>query len=299
MQGIITKGVGGQYEVKVTSDSPVIDERVTCGARGIMRNRKITPAIGDTVDIACSGDPDVPYVIEKIHPRKNILIRPPVANLSTLVLAFACTKPEPDLKLLDKMLIITAKMGIKPVIVFTKGDLDKDMCSGLCRIYSEAGFDVHSSASDNMISEDELRRSLLPGIIGFAGPSGVGKSTAVNSILEGEVMLTGQISERLGRGKHTTRHVQLFDFGDDYIVDTPGFTSLSLYELGVEYTDVILGYPEISRLSDGCRFDDCRHIGETDCAVRGNIDSGRYDRYKEFYTELYNLRNTYVGRLRK
>ena len=299
MQGIITKGVGGQYEVKVTSDSPVIGERVTCGARGIMRNRRMTPAIGDTVDIADSGDPDVPYVIEKIHPRKNILIRPPVSNLSTLVLAFACTKPEPDLKLLDKMLIITAKLGIKPVIVFTKGDLAEDVCADLCRIYRGAGFDVHRSASDNMISEEELRRSLLPGITGFAGPSGVGKSTAVNSILEGEMMMTGQISERLGRGKHTTRHVQLFDFGDDYIVDTPGFTSLSLYELGVEYTDVILGYPEISSLSCGCRFDDCRHISETDCAVRGNIDAGRYDRYKEFYTELYNLRNTYVGRLRK
>jgi len=299
MQGIITKGVGGQYEVKVTSGSPVTGERVTCGARGIMRNKRITPAIGDHVDIAESGDPDVPYVIEKIHPRNNILVRPPVSNLSTLVLAFAAAKPEPDLKLLDKMLIITAKLGIKPVIIFTKGDLDSGSCDELYRIYTDAGFDVHKSASDNMISEEELRGSLLPGIIGFAGPSGVGKSTAVNSILEGEVMLTGQISERLGRGKHTTRHVQLFDFGDDYIVDTPGFTSLSLYELGVEYTDVILGYPEISRLSAGCRFDDCRHIGETDCAVRGNIDSGRYERYKEFYSELYSLRNTYVGRLRK
>ena len=299
MQGIITKGVGGQYEVKILSDSPCKGSRVVCGARGIMRNRKLTPAIGDSVDVSESGDPDVPYVIESIHERKNILVRPPVSNLSTLVLTFACSRPAPDLKLLDKMLIITNKLGIKPVIVFTKGDLDSEHCRELCSIYREAGFDVHMSGSDSMISEDELRPSLLPGIIGFAGPSGVGKSTAVNSILEGEVMTTGQISERLGRGKHTTRHVQLFDFGEDYLVDTPGFTSLSLYELGFTYTDVVLGYPEIAKLAEGCKFDDCRHIGETSCAVRGNIDAGRYERYKEFYTELYELRNTYVGRLRK
>ena len=118
-------------------------------------------------------------------------------------------------------------------------------------------------------------------------------------MLSGDVMLTGEVSSRLKRGKHTTRHVQLFDFGDDYIVDTPGFTSLSLYELGIEYTDVILGYPEIKKLSCGCRFDDCRHINEISCAVRGNIDGGRYERYKEFYLELYELRNTYVGRLKK
>ena len=298
-EGIITKGVGGQYEIKVTSDCPVKGERVICGARGIMRNRKMTPAIGDQVVIEPSGDPDVPYVIKTIKERKNILVRPPVANLSTIILTFACVDPVPDLKLLDKMLIITAKLGIKPVIVFTKGDLDRQACESLKKIYSDAGFDVHISGSDNMICEEELRGSILPGIIGFAGPSGVGKSTALNSVLSGDVMETGEVSKRLKRGKHTTRHVQLFDFGEDHIVDTPGFTSLSLYELGIEYTDVILGYPEISGLASGCRFDDCRHINETMCAVRGNIDSGRYDRYKEFYLELYELRNTYVGRLKK
>ena len=299
MQGIITKGVGGQYEVKVTSSCGLTGQRVICTTRGGIRNRKMTPAIGDRVQIAVTGDPDVPYIVEKIMERDNILVRPPVANISTLILTFACSSPVPDLKLLDKMLIITAKLGIKPVIVFTKQDLDDDVCRGLYDVYSEAGYDVFMSGKDKMISTDDIRPSLLPGIVGFAGPSGVGKSTALNNLLEDDFMITGQISERLGRGKHTTRHVQLFDFGEDYIVDTPGFTSLSLYELGVEYTDVILGYPEIDKLAAGCRFDDCRHINETDCAVRGNIDSGRYERYKEFYSELYELRNTYVGRLKK
>lgn len=299
MEGIITKGIGGQYEVKVTSDCDVKGERVICTARGGIRNKKLTPAIGDMVNIELSGDPDVPYVIQKIMPRKNILVRPPVANVSTIILTFACRDPEPDLKLLDKMLIVTSKLGIKPVIVFTKGDLAREECQMLYDTYRKAGYDVYMSSSDKLISVDELRPSLEHGIVGFAGPSGVGKSTALNSILEGDHMETGEISSRLKRGKHTTRHVQLFDFGEDYIVDTPGFTSLSLYELGIEYGDVILGYPEIKKLSEGCRFDDCRHINETNCAVRGNIDEGRYERYKEFYEELYQLRNTYVGRLKK
>lgn len=299
MEGIITKGVGGQYEVKVTSACDLTGSSVICTARGGIRNRKMTPAIGDNVDISLTGDPDIPYIIEEIHKRKNILVRPPVANVSTLILTFACCNPIPDLKLLDKLLIITAKLEIKPVIVFTKSDLDNDICKELYDIYSSCGYDVYMSGKDNILTTDDLRPSLLPGIIGFAGPSGVGKSTALNNLLDDDIMITGQISERLRRGKHTTRHVQLFDFGDDYIVDTPGFTSLSLYELGIEYGDVILGYPEIRELSSGCRFDDCRHINETDCSVRGNIDPGRYERYKEFYQELYDLRNTYVGRIRK
>lgn len=298
MQGIITKGVGGVYEVKVTSGES-FDGRVLCAARGGIRNRKITPAIGDNVVISETNDPDVPYIIDKICDRKNVLVRPPVANISTLILTFACKDPEPDLKLLDKMLIITATLDIKPVIVFTKGDLDMDNCSNLAKIYENCGYSVFISGTDDMISLDKIRDSLLPGITGFAGPSGVGKSTALNSILEGEHMKTGVVSDRLKRGKHTTRHVELFDFGDDFLVDTPGFTSLSLYELGITYSDVILGYPEISELSSGCKFDDCRHIGEKECAVRGNIDQGRYDRYKEFYEELYALRNTYTGRIRK
>ena len=299
MQGIITKGVGGQYEVKVTSSCDLTGSRVVCAARGGIRNKKMVPAIGDSVDISLTGDPDVPYIVEKIHARKNILVRPPVANVSTLILTFACCSPVPDLKLLDKMLIITAKLGIKPVIVFTKKDLDDDECRHLFEVYSSCGYDVFMSGRDGMITTEELRPCLLPGIIGFAGPSGVGKSTALNNLLDCDIMITGQISDRLQRGKHTTRHVQLFDFEEDYIVDTPGFTSLSLYELGIEYTDVILGYPEIAELASGCKFDDCRHINETECAVRGNIDDGRYERYKEFYEELYELRNTYTGRLRK
>ncbi len=299
IQGIITRGVGGLYDVKVTSGCSIRGSYVISTARGGIRNRKLTPAIGDTVDIAPTGDPDVPYIIEKIHDRKNILVRPPVANLSTLILTFACIEPAPDLKLLDKMLIITSKLGIKPVIVFTKGDLDPGIITELYQIYKDCGYDVFMSSPEDMITYDKIKHSLLPGITGFAGPSGVGKSTLINSILDRESMQTGQISDRLKRGKHTTRHVQLFELGDDYFVDTPGFTSLSLYELGIEYTDVTLGYPEIEELSSGCRFDDCRHINETDCAVRGSIDQGRYERYKEFYEELYSLRNTYVGRLRK
>lgn len=297
-EGIITKGIGGTYTVRVSND----DIRL-CQIRGGIRHNKVLPAVGDRVRISPSGDPDVPFVIEKVLTRKNSLVRPPLANIDNLVLVFAVKDPEPDLKLLDKMLIICSTMDIRPVIVFTKCDLDSEASDNLYKVYSEAGYLCYKSSNDNRLSRDVISEITGEGITSFAGPSGVGKSTLCNHILGDDAMLVGDISERLGRGKHTTRHVELFDFESGFITDTPGFTSLDLFELGVEYKSVIGGYKEIEEASSGCKFSDCRHIAEKSCAVRdllGNgIDQGRYDRYKEFYEFLYSQRNNYTGGVRK
>lgn len=296
MEGKITKGLGGIYTVRIPSG-----ESVNASARGAFRKAKVTPTIGDDVMISPSGDPDVEYVIDKILPRRSYLVRPPIANVDTLLLCFAVKDPEPDLKLLDKMLIICGIINVKPCIIFTKSDLDEVYSNELLGIYRSAGFDCFKSGKNDKIDpKDILATSAEGATFGLAGPSGVGKSTLCNSLLEGEVMKVGDISDRLKRGKHTTRHVELFDFFGGFIMDTPGFTSLSLLELGVEYRSVILGYPEIAKEGENCRFDDCRHASERDCSVIASIgvtiDAGRYSRYREFEEELYLKRNEYTGR---
>ena len=299
IQGIITKGIGGTYTVGASTGVLYL-----CQIRGGIRKSGLTPAVGDNVLISESGDPDIPYVLEKILPRKNSLVRPPMANVDALILCFAVKNPEPDLKLLDKMLIICGKNGIKPIIVFTKCDLDSEYAQTLYDDYSKTGISCYMSYKDNKPSVEALFEACGDAVlVGFAGPSGVGKSTLCNNMLGNEFMAVGDISERLGRGKHTTRHVELFSYEGKYLTDTPGFTSLDLLELGYEYKDVICGYPDINELSIGCKFDDCRHISERDCAVKPeigiSISKDRYERYKEFNEFLYSMRNNYGGGTRK
>ncbi len=295
--GIITKGVGGLYTIRLNSG-----EYVNANLRGVLRTKKLTPAIGDNVCIGESGDKDVPYVINKIGDRKSFLIRPPVANIDYLILTFAVKDPQPDLLLLDKMLIICKLMSIEPIIVFTKCDLDEKYAEELYNAYSKAGYITHKSYEDNMLDASCVKQYFIQNrLIGLAGPSGVGKSTLVNHFLQKSTMETGQISDRLKRGKHTTRHVELLEFEDGFLLDTPGFTSLSLYELGVDYKNVILGFPELEAHAKNCKFDDCRHQGELGCSIadaisEAIIDEGRVARYRELELDLYNNRNNYSGR---
>jgi len=291
-EGVVTKGVGGVYTVKAP------DGIRLCQIRGNIRLSGLKPLVGDKVLTSPSGDPDYPYVVEKILPRKNFLVRPPLANLDNLFLMFACSEPSPDLKLLDKLLIICGKLGITPFIIFSKRDLDSIACDELVRIYSSAGFECMSFCRDEDFDEDFFKEKTSGKITGFAGPSGVGKST-ICSILLGTDIKTGDISDKLKRGKHTTRHAELFEYRDGFITDTPGFTSLDLFDLGVEYNEVQGGYPEIMNAGRLCRFDDCRHIAERECNVRAllgdTIDEGRYGRYKEFYEYLYQRRPNSAG----
>lgn len=297
VKGLITKGVGGAYSVCIDGGK----ERAACQIRGGLRLGGIVPQAGDRVTIEPSGDPDLPYVITKILPRKNNLVRPPVANVDYLILTFSVTDPEPDLKLLDKLLIISANLDITPLIVFTKEDLGKEAAAKYYDAYSECGYKVFVSSKDSPVTAEDLENITGSGIAAFAGPSGVGKSTLCNRIIGKEHMEVGTISKKLKRGRHTTRHVELFDFGDGFITDTPGFTSLSLLQLGIGYKEVPAGYPEIYRFSGKCKYDDCRHIKEEGCAVRdalslGQISDERYNRYREFSEELYNERNNYKRR---
>ena len=301
IEGIITKGVGGIYTVRISDDSGV--RKVFCSVRGIFRQKDLVPQAGDTVYIEESGDVDVPYVISAFGERRNSLMRPPLANVDYLLLTFSVIEPVPDLKLLDKMLIISGVLGIKPVIIFTKSDLGQAEAETLSGIYKAAGFDVMISSPENPVSKETLMALTGSGISAFAGPSGVGKSSLCNRILGTRAMETNEISVKLKRGKHTTRHCELHDFGDGFITDTPGFTSLSLFDLGITHKDVCMGYTEINRYAGECRYDDCGHVGEAGCAVdeafqKCMIDEGRMSRYREFYKELYDNRNHYKRRKR-
>ena len=297
VQGVITKGVGGAYSVRIDGGK----DRAACQIRGGLRLGNIVPQAGDRVTIEPSGDPDLPYVITKILPRKNNLVRPPVANVDYLILTFSVTDPEPDLKLLDKLLIICANLDITPLIVFTKEDLGKEAAAKYYDAYSECGYKVFVSSKDSPVTKEDLESVTGSGIAAFAGPSGVGKSTLCNRIIGKEHMEVGSISKKLKRGRHTTRHVELIDFGDGFITDTPGFTSLSLLQLGIGYREVPAGYPEIYKFAGKCKYDDCRHIKEEGCVVSdalciGQISEERYNLYRECSEELYNERNNYKRR---
>ncbi|MBR4556882.1 MAG: ribosome small subunit-dependent GTPase A [Clostridiales bacterium] len=300
--GVITKGVGGVYTVRFMKEDNLCT--ALCAARGIFRLRGIKPAIGDRVTIMPSEDPDVEYIITDIAERTSLIARPPVANLETMLLTFSVTNPAPDLTLLDKMLLLCTINNIRPVIIFTKSDLNEDDSEKLCSVYTKAGYEVLVSSPKKALTKNDLKDIIGNGIAAFAGPSGVGKSTLCNSLLGFDIMQTGEVSQKIKRGRHTTRHVELHEFFDGFICDTPGFTSLSLEDQGVDYREVLNGYPEINEFATGCRFDDCSHRKEDGCVVtkalaEGKIDQGRYDRYVSFFTELYDNRNNYKSRRRQ
>ncbi|MEI8198697.1 MAG: ribosome small subunit-dependent GTPase A [Eubacteriales bacterium] len=280
--GTIVKGVGGSYEIHLSGEAVVLAK-----PRGIFRKDKITPTIGDHVEVEPSGDPDTPYMICRILPRKNLLIRPSVANVDILILTFSPIEPQPDFRLLDKLLILCEKQEIKPVIWLTKTDLDANEVDRIRTIYQGAGFEVFTSALDQPLDYAFIRPLFHGNTVGFAGQSGVGKSTICNILTGNTSMKVGAVSERLHRGKHTTRHVELFPVEDGYLMDTPGFSTLELTEIGLEADDVQYGYPELKKIAGKCKFQDCRHIGELGCAIdEAQMDPDRLLRYREFVSIL-------------
>lgn len=280
---LIIKGVGGAYHIREGG------EVVLGKPRGIFRNENVIPAVGDRVDIVPSGDTDFPYQITRIYPRKNVLIRPPIANLDTLVITVSARNPYPDKKLVDKLLIVCAARNIEPILCVTKGDLSKKGAKNLADLYRSAGFYVlESEKRDDLLAyiSDRFNEDK---IIAFAGQSGVGKSTLCNMLLGADYMPVGNLSAKLKRGRHTTRHVELIPVKKGgYIADTPGFSSMSLFDMGIREEEVIFGYPELLAIQD-CRFGDCRHMGETGCVLEtADIEAGRLLRYREFVNELKN-----------
>lgn len=272
------KGVGGEYTIHLSDGQDVLAK-----PRGIFRKMKVIPTVGDYCEIEPSGDPDIPYTIVTIEDRKNLLIRPSVANIDVLIIAVSISDPQPDLKLLDKLLILCPKLRIDPVILLTKTDLAPDKAKELAAVYEEAGFRILQISKEEMLP-DEVVRALFRGhTVGVAGQSGVGKSTLCHRLTGKEHIEVGEISERLKRGKHTTRHVELFPYEGGYLIDTPGFSSLEVDRIGISEEDLIGGYPELLKIAGTCRFQDCRHRGELGCRVQeSGISEGRLARYREF-----------------
>jgi len=282
VEGVIIKGIAGFYYVRVG------ETVYECKARGKFKNKKKIPLVGDQVKISLDGDKGV---IEEIAERTNELFRPAVANVDQSLIVFALKNPEPHLNLLDKLLILSEYVGIDSIICLNKSDIDDvKKFQHIRDIYEPIGYKVVVTSVVDDLGFDTLKEELHHKITVLAGPSGVGKSSILNTVQPGLAAKVGSISEKIKRGKHTTRHSELIalDSGG-YVVDTPGFSSLDIEFIGKEHLSEC--YPEIYRASEGCQFNNCMHIKEPNCAVKTAVESGeihveRYDSYVYFMNLL-------------
>ena len=286
MTGKIIKGIAGFYYV---NDG---ENRVyQCRAKGIFRNRKIKPLVGDNVEFSILDEEAGEGNIDQILPRKNALVRPAAANVDQALVLFALTQPSPNLNLLDRFLVMMAMEEIPVVICFNKADLgDGAMEEEYKKIYEGAGYEVHFISARTDLGMDQVRELLRGRTTVLAGPSGVGKSSLTNRIQPEASMETGGISRKIERGKHTTRHSELFFVEKDtYMMDTPGFSSM--YTPEIEASELKEFFPEFAEFEDECRFLGCVHIGERVCGVKeavkeGKISLSRYENYRLIYEEL-------------
>ena len=290
MQGKIVKGISGFYYVHVVGTG--IYE---CKAKGVFRNRKVKPLVGDNVEIVVLDEEKHLGNVEEILPRKNELIRPAVSNIDMALVIFAAAKPDPNFNLLDRFLCMMEYQKVPVTICFNKCDLvSEEEKENLQKIYAPAGYDILFTSVKTGENIDRLKALLAEKTTTVAGPSGVGKSSLVNELQTDVRMQTGAISDKIGRGKHTTRHSVIIYIGHDtYIMDTPGFSSMDLP--GFEKEDLWTCYPEFVPYEPECRFIGCSHIGEPDCGVKnalaeGKISRVRYDNYVMLYDEMKNIR---------
>lgn len=286
MTGKIIKGIGGFYYV--VCENGVIYE---CKAKGVFRNRKIKPLVGDNVEIEILDAEKNLGNIEDILPRFNWLNRPAVANVDQTVIIFAVSAPAPNFNLLDRFLINMEQHEVPTIICFNKIDLEGFRQSeDICRSYTKSGYEVLFISAESGYGINTLEAVIKGKTTVFAGPSGVGKSSTLNSLFPDANVQTGGLSEKIQRGKHTTRHSELMFVDDDtYIMDTPGFSSL--YTEGIEAEDLKLYFPEIAAYTGTCKFNMCNHISEPGCLVKeavgdGRISKMRYDDYVMIYNEL-------------
>lgn len=287
IRGVITKGIGGFYYV----DTP--KGVIECRARGIFRKAGITPLVGDKVEISINKDNENEGALEVITERKNSLIRPPVANVTQIAAVIAAANPKPNLYIFDKLILSAEKIGVKILICINKTDL----CEGeeYSQIYKKAGFETLMLSAKENVGVNELRERLKDEVTVFAGNSGVGKSSLLNQVMGFEVMETGEVSQKVERGKHTTRHSELMKlpFGG-YIIDTPGFTSFELSDITT--VELASMFREFEDYRYDCRFLDCSHTVEKDCGViealnDGKISRSRHDSYIKLYEELKKLKS--------
>lgn len=282
--GMIIKCVAGVYDV-------LIDNEVhSAYGAGKFRNQNISPLVGDDVVIKFSERNGEKNLITDILPRKNALLRPPVANVSTLIITLAVKKPNPDLKLIDQLICYCRLSSIEPIICINKSDYDFESALKIKEQYLKSNISAIITSADSNSGIDELRSEIKPGITCFCGQSAVGKSTLTNLLLGKKLFETGGLSKKTERGKHTTRHCELVKITDDkWIADTPGFSLLEAPELSPE--DFKNLYYEFDSFADECRFIGCNHINEPDCAVKKAVKENvlsieRFDRYKQLYEEV-------------
>ena len=318
VHGIITRGVGGLYGVRISSS----EEEILCRARGIFRQNGISPTVGDDVLISSSSADEeeapcelktrkrdkkaganVDFVIDEILDRRNLLIRPPVANLDYLFTVIPCASPEPDLLMADKLTVIAENYGIETVVVINKSDIAPDKAEEYAHIYKNAGYRVFTLSCESGLGVDllrdyirELSRDAKDGshITGaFAGVSGAGKSTLMTKLFPSLSLTTGTVSRKTERGRHTTRHVELYPLntgeGIFWLADTPGFSMLDFTRFNFfPYDELAMSFREFDDCIGECKYTKCAHLREEGCAVIEKLRSGRIAKTRhESYVKIY------------
>lgn len=287
IKGKIIKGIGGFYYAETA------EAVFECKARGNFRKMNLSPLIGDEVEISVNDNAE--NRIEKILPRKNELVRPPVANLDRLFIVASLVDPAINTYIIDKLIAIAEMKKIEPVIVLTKIDLD-DTYEKYMRIYSNAGFKTVACSTVNNQGIEEIKGLLKDKTSAFTGNTGVGKSSLLNAIDERLALKTGETSKKLGRGKHTTRHSELFKVCGGYVADTPGFSSLELDKCEKILKDDLFDcFRDFEEYFGKCRFSTCAHINEKGCAIceaveKGRIEKSRHESYVQMYNEVKDLK---------
>ena len=284
LTGLVLKCLGGFYYVQCG------DTVYSCRARGKFRKDRISPYAGDRVNITLSTTPDenLEGYVQEILPRRNFLVRPPLANLDKLFVVSSVSDPQPSTLIIDKTIAAAEIKGIEPVLVFTKTDLDDP--TQLKETYGSIGIRCYFVSAVDGVGIDVLRPELKGCISAFTGNSGVGKSTLLNALIPELVLETGEISRKLGRGRHTTRHVELYPVDGGYVADTPGFSTMDIerYEL-FRKEELPQGFREFEPYLDECRFTSCSHTCEKGCAVLQAVNDGLIPRSRiESYITMYN-----------